>query len=316
MDYTIEVNNLTRIFGKFVAVNAINFNVRPGEIFGFLGPHGAGKSTTIRMLCGIIPPSGGTATVAGYDVMNNPENVKSSIGYMSQKFSLYEDLTVSQNIDFYSGIYNVKKNIRKERKSWVLEITGLKDNIDTVTSNLSGGWKQRLALACAVIHNPKVLFLDEPTAGVDPLARRRFWDLIYETAAGGTTVFVTTHYLDEAENCNRLALIYNGDIIALGTPAEVKSKSISSDVLEIECSDCIKSMDLLIPQEFVSQVTPFGNKLHIIVKSEEKDVVDIVKKILSSNNIELYLAKFETPTLEDVFIYLITQHTKSSGEKQ
>jgi ABC-2 type transport system ATP-binding protein len=220
----VEVRDLEKRFGAFVAVNRVSFSVRRGEIFGFLGPNGAGKSTTIRMLIGILPPTSGTGTVAGFDVAREPERVKAQIGYMSQRFSLYEDLTVEENIDFYAGIYRVARDKRQARKEWVLEMAGLSDRRRARTSVLSGGWKQRLALGCAILHEPPILFLDEPTSGVDPINRRRFWDLIHTLADGGTTVFVTTHYMDEAEYCDRLALIYRGEMVALGTPAALKAE--------------------------------------------------------------------------------------------
>jgi ABC-2 type transport system ATP-binding protein len=219
----VEVRDLEKRFGSFVAVNRVNFSVARGEIFGFLGPNGAGKSTTIRMLIGILPPTSGTGTVAGFDIAREPEKVKTQIGYMSQRFSLYEDLTVEENIDFYAGIYRVPREKREARKAWVLEMAGLVERRRARTSVLSGGWKQRLALGCAILHEPPILFLDEPTSGVDPINRRRFWDLIHALADQGTTVFVTTHYMDEAEYCDRLALIYRGELIALGAPSALKA---------------------------------------------------------------------------------------------
>ncbi|MBU0951438.1 MAG: ABC transporter ATP-binding protein [Elusimicrobia bacterium] len=220
---SISVTNLTKQFGKFTAVNAINFEIRQGEIFGFLGPNGSGKSTTIRMLCGIIESTSGEGYVGGYNINTESEKVKSVIGYMSQKFSLYEDLSVSQNIDFYSGIYGIPKEKKQEKKDWILEMAGLKGKERSTPKELSGGWRQRLALGCAVIHQPKIIFLDEPTAGVDPISRRNFWDLIQDLSQQGITIFVTTHYMDEAEHCNRLAFIYNGDLISTGTPRELKT---------------------------------------------------------------------------------------------
>jgi len=225
--FAIEVDKLERTFGNFVAVDKINFKVRKGEIFGFLGPNGAGKSTTIRMLCGLLAPTSGYCSVAGFAIPKYAEKVKANIGYMSQKFSLYEDLTVEENIDFFAGIYKLDKTKRTERKEWVLEMAGLKEHRKALTKELAVGWKQRLALGCAILHEPPVIFLDEPTSGVDPISRRRFWDLIYEMTAKGKTVFVTTHYLDEAEYCDRLALIYRGKIIALGTPAELKKEYLA-----------------------------------------------------------------------------------------
>ncbi|HOX08067.1 MAG TPA: ABC transporter ATP-binding protein [Planctomycetota bacterium] len=221
----VSVCNLEKRFGDFVAVDRISFEVARGEVFGFLGPNGAGKSTTIRMLCGILAPSGGSGTVAGCDIRAEPERTKANIGYMSQRFSLYEDLSVEENIDFFSGIYRIPKERKAARKDWVLRMAGLEAHRGERAAVLSGGWKQRLALGCAVLHEPPILFLDEPTSGVDPASRRRFWDLIYAMAEAGTTVFVTTHYMDEAEYCGRLGLIYRGQLIALGTPAELKARA-------------------------------------------------------------------------------------------
>jgi ABC-2 type transport system ATP-binding protein len=221
-NYAVVVENLEKRFGSFVAVNRINFQVARGEIFGFLGPNGAGKSTTIRMLCGILAPTAGRGTVAGFDIRTQPEQIKANIGYMSQKFSLYQDLTVEENIDFYSGIYCIPAKKKRERKEWVIEMSGLAEHRHSLTSILSGGWRQRLALGCAILHEPPIVFLDEPTSGVDPISRRQFWDLIYDLSGKGVTIFVTTHYMDEAEYCNRLGLIYRGELIALGTPHELK----------------------------------------------------------------------------------------------
>ena len=223
-DNAVVVENLEKRFGRFVAVDRVSFQVGRGEVFGFLGPNGAGKSTTIRMLCGILAPSGGRGTVAGFDIGTQPELVKAHIGYMSQRFSLYQDLTVEENIDFYSGIYRIPANKKRERKEWVIEMSGLAGHRRSLTAVLSGGWKQRLALGCAILHEPPIVFLDEPTSGVDPISRRKFWNLIYDLSAQGVTIFVTTHYMDEAEYCNRLGLIYRGELIALGTPHELKSE--------------------------------------------------------------------------------------------
>src|SRR4030042_1751228 len=219
----VVVKDLERRFGGFMAVNRVSFEIKKGEIFGFLGPNGAGKSTTIRILCGILAPSGGTGTVAGFNILKEAEKIKTHIGYMSQKFSLYEDLTVEENINFYSGIYNIPEKKKEERKEWVLRMAGLMDHRYSRTALLSGGWKQRLALGCAVPHEPPIIFLDEPPSGVDPISRRRFWDLIYDLAGKGVTVFVTTHYMDEAEYSDRIGLIYRGDMIASGRPDELKT---------------------------------------------------------------------------------------------
>ena len=223
-DYSIEVSGLTKKFGDFVAVNSISFRVRKGEIFGFLGANGAGKSTTIRMLCGLLNPTAGGAIVGGFSVGTQPEKVKERIGYMSQKFSLYEDLTVVENIRFFGGIYGLRRSRVRTRLPWILEMAGLGGREHSLTRELAGGWKQRLALGCALLHEPEIVFLDEPTGGVDPVSRRRFWDLIYDLSVRGVTVFVTTHYLDEAEYCHRIMLMHAGEIIAGGSPRELKDK--------------------------------------------------------------------------------------------
>jgi ABC-2 type transport system ATP-binding protein len=223
-DLAVRCSSLVKRFGTFVAVDDVSLDVKKGEIFGFLGPNGAGKSTTIRILCGLLAPTSGTATVNGFDVDRESESVKQSIGYMSQKFSLYDDLSVEENLDFFSGIYGVPAEQRDERKAYALRMAALETERGTMTRQLAGGWKQRLALGCAILHTPPVVFLDEPTSGVDPIARRRFWDLIYDMASAGTTVFVTTHYMEEAEYCHRLALMYRGRVVALGSPAELKTE--------------------------------------------------------------------------------------------
>lgn len=229
-DFSVVTRNLTKRFGAFTAVDDVNLEIPPGEIFGFLGPNGAGKSTTIRILCGLLAPTSGSATVNGFDVSREPERVKSSIGYMSQKFSLYDDLTVEENIDFFAGVYGVPRELRPERKAYALRMAGIEDQRNRMTHLLAGGWKQRLALGCAILHKPPIVFLDEPTSGVDPVARRRFWDLIYEMAAAGATVFVSTHYMDEAEYCHRIALMYRGRVIALGTPSELRQTHDGADM--------------------------------------------------------------------------------------
>ncbi len=219
----VHIDKLVKRFGDFVAVDNVSIDVAQGEIFGFLGPNGAGKSTTIRILCGLLAPTSGKATVGGFDVATQPEEIKRNIGYMSQKFSLYDDLTVEENIEFFGGVYGVSAEKLPARRDYVLKMAGLEDKRKTMTRLLSGGWKQRLALGCAILHEPPILFLDEPTSGVDPIARRNFWQLIYELSAAGHTVFVTTHYMDEAEYCHRVALMYGGRVIALGSPAELKT---------------------------------------------------------------------------------------------
>jgi len=222
--YSIEVKNLTKKFGSFNAVNNISFKVKKGEIFGFLGPNGAGKSTTIRMLCGIIRPTSGEAIVSGFNIYKQSEEIKKNIGYMSQKFTLYQDLTVEENIDFYGGIHSLSQSLKRERKQWVLNMAGLEGRQSSLAKQLSGGWKQRLSLGCAVLHKPEILFLDEPTASVDPVSRRDFWELIHSLSEEGTTVFITSHYMDEVERCQRVTIIYSGKIIAMDSPKELKVK--------------------------------------------------------------------------------------------
>lgn len=233
MKTAVEIHNLVKTFGEFRAVDDVSLTVNKGEIFGFLGPNGAGKSTTIRVLCGLLTPTSGSASVAGYDVATEPESIRRNIGYMSQRFSLYDDLTVEENIDFFSGIYGVPHERRAARKQYVIEMAGIEERRSTLTRLLAGGWKQRLALGCAILHEPPILFLDEPTSGVDPIARRSFWDLIYQLSRAGHTVFVSTHYMDEAEYCHRLALMYRGRMVALGTPAELKEQSSLPSMEEV-----------------------------------------------------------------------------------
>ena len=231
--WAVEVENLVKRFGDFVAVDHISLRVRRGEIFGFLGPNGAGKSTAIRILCGLLRPTSGTARVGGIDVSRDPETIRQNIGYMSQKFSLYDDLTVEENLDFFGGVYGVHAERRREREEFVLRMAGLTEQRSRMTRLLAGGWKQRLALGCAILHEPPILFLDEPTSGVDPIARREFWDLIYQLSENGHTVFVTTHYMDEAEYCHRLALMYNGKIVAMDTPAALMKAAGKSSMEEV-----------------------------------------------------------------------------------
>ena len=246
---TVEVEHLVKRFGSFVAVNNVSFSVQPGEIFGFLGSNGAGKTTTIRMLCGLLTPTSGRANVGGFDLATESEQIKRNIGYMSQKFSLYDDLSVRENIDFFSGIYGVEQARMNERRDYVLELAGLGDRQNTMTHLLPGGWKQRLALGCAILHEPSILFLDEPTSGVDPIAGRSFWDLIYKLSEDGHTVFVTTHYMDEAENCHRLALMHRGRIIALGTAPELKKELKTRTLMQLESTDLLGSMKALRPEK-------------------------------------------------------------------
>ena len=303
-EYSVSVEKLRRDFGEFVAVDDVTFSVRPGEIFGFLGPNGAGKSTTIRMLCGLLAPTGGSGTVGGHDIIKEPEEIKKTIGYMSQKFSLYDDLTVAENIDFFSGMYGVTGKKKRERTGWVLEMAGLAARRTTVTGTLPGGFKQRLALGCAILHEPRIIFLDEPTSGVDPVSRRNFWDLIYDMSGSGTTVFVTTHYMDEAEYCNRLALIYRGRIIARGTPGELKGEQMKKTVIEIRADDTVKAMETLDERGIETAV--FGNLLHATVDDAGESIPEI-EKALRQGGVDLTGIRKIVPSLEDVFVTLIEE---------
>lgn len=314
-EYAVEVRDLTRVFGDFVAVDRISLTVEKGQVFGFLGPNGAGKSTTIRMLCGLLLPSSGAGRVAGFDVMTESETIKRHIGYMSQKFSLYDDLSVEENIDFYTGIYNVPKDKRKERKSWVLEMAGLTDKRHNLTGSLAGGWKQRLALGCAVLHEPPILFLDEPTSGVDPLSRRQFWDLIAQMSHRGTTVFVTTHYMEEAEYCDELALIYRGKMIARGKPAEVKTL-IPEDILEIRVERPFEALERLEGSGLVQEAALFGDALHAVV-GNAATATSALSDFLVQQGFAVQAIKQVTPSLEDVFVSLIEldDRQRAQGEK-
>jgi ABC-2 type transport system ATP-binding protein len=300
----VVVKDLARRFGGFMAVNRVSFEVKKGEIFGFLGPNGAGKSTTIRILCGILAPSGGTGTVAGFDILTEAEKIKTRIGYMSQKFSLYEDLTVEENINFYSGIYNISEEKKIERKEWVLRMAGLLDHRHSRTALLSGGWKQRLALGCAILHEPPIIFLDEPTSGVDPISRRRFWDLIYELAGKGVTIFVTTHYMDEAEYCDRIGLIYRGELIALGTPELLKTEWMREDVLELLCERPQEAMEVLEKIAVVREAALFGKGIHVVVE-DAAQAFENIQKTLVERGFKVFQIGKIIPSLEDVFVSLI-----------
>lgn len=318
---SIEVKNLSKVFGNFTSVNNISFEVKEGEVFGFLGSNGAGKSTTIKMLCGILEPTSGDALVGGFSIATQPDEVKRKIGYMSQKFSLYNDLTVNENINFFGGVYGLQNDLLKERKKWVLEISGLEGRENTLTSSLSVGFKQRLALGCAVIHEPKIIFLDEPTGGVDPISRRKFWDLITALSEKGTTVFVTTHYLDEAEFCGRIILIDAGILIAAGSPKELKKEYIKNKVIQLDCSDIYKAAEILEKEKITDSVSIFGNSLHLTMKAPvisetifAEDEIKIITDLLSEDNeIMIYHISEITPSLEDVFLYLV--ENKAADEK-
>lgn len=300
----VVVKDLERRFDSFVAVNRVSLEVAKGEIFGFLGPNGAGKSTTIRMLCGILAPSGGSGTVAGFDIRTQSEEIKNHIGYMSQKFSLYEDLTVEENIDFYSGIYCIPPDKKRARKEWVIKMAGLEGRRNARTGTLSGGWKQRLALGCATMHEPAIIFLDEPTSGVDPNSRRQFWDLIYDLVNRGVTVFVTTHYMDEAEYCDRIALIYHGEIIAEGTPDTLKTQLMQEDVLEVSCQQPQDAMEEIRKLTGVKEVALFGTRLHVVA-DDGATVAGSLNDILPKKGFPVERIEKIVPSMEDVFVSLI-----------
>lgn len=305
----VEVNGLTKRFGDFVAVDSMSFTVKRGEVFGFLGPNGAGKSTTIRMLCGLLEPTEGTARVGGYRIGDQSDLVKANIGYMSQRFSLYEDLTVEENIDFYGGVYGLEGKRLRERKAWAITMAGLEGKESMLTRNLSGGWKQRLALGCAILHEPPIVFLDEPTGGVDPISRRDFWDLIYSLSSRGVTVFVTTHYLDEAEHCNTIGFVYAGRLIALGSPTELKHRLDRYAMFEVLSNKPVDAMELLQQQPWSVETSIFGSAFHLSTTGIEKPERE-VKRLLESNGIEVRKIHRITPSLEDVFIHLIAEEDK------
>jgi len=309
----VVVEDLTRRFGEFLAVDHISFTVPKGEVFGFLGPNGAGKSTTIRMLCGILTPTSGRGRVVAYDIMQESEQIKQRIGYMSQKFSLYEDLTVEENIEFYADVYGVPLARMAERKSWILEMAGLRDRTRSLTRELAAGWKQRLALGCAVVHEPEVLFLDEPTAGVDPVSRRAFWDLIYTVAGQGVTVFVTTHYMDEAEHCDRLGMIYGGKLIALGSPQQLKRRYVAGRLLEIQAEPVMAALESLENEPAAKEVAVFGAALHVVVADEPGE--QAVRDALSQSGVAVRRMETILPSLEDAFVALIEEADRGAGRE-
>lgn len=307
----IETENLTKRFRSFVSVDGISFSVDQGEVFGFLGANGAGKSTTIRMLCGILSPTSGNAVVGGYSIVTDPGMVKKSIGYMSQRFSLYNDLTVEENIDFFAGVYGISKSEVRARKTQLLKNANLEGFEKTITGSLPGGIKQRLALGTAVIHRPPIVFLDEPTSGVDPVSRRVFWDLIRELSDNGTTVFVTTHYLEEAEYCSNIIFLNAGRIIAQGSPGNIKHNAIHGTMYHINCDPLIPALQLLTAFPGVIDVSAFGNSVHLLLGSMNLDgISDQIVSYLASRNISVGSITLAMPSLEDVFIHLLEKESK------
>ncbi|MGA3315908.1 MAG: ABC transporter ATP-binding protein [Candidatus Korobacteraceae bacterium] len=304
-DNSVVVHDLVKRFGTFIAVDRLNLEVHKGEVFGFLGPNGAGKSTTIRMLCGLLTPTSGQAMVAGYDVARQPEAVRQHIGYMSQKFSLYNDLTVMENLRLFAGLYSVPPSAADERIAWALEMSNLKGREDSITADLPGGWKQRLALGCAVLHQPPLLFLDEPTSGVDPISRRQFWELIHQMVESGVTVFVSTHYMEEAEYCNRLGLIFRGQMVALGPPSELKQHAMKGDLLVVDCDRLAQAMGALESAPGVQDVAVFGSTLHLVVDAAGTAIPQL-RTYLEQKGIQVSRLERVRPSLEDVFVALTT----------
>ena len=303
----IAVADLTRRFGDFVAVDRLTFDVRQGEVFGFLGSNGAGKSTTIRMLCGLLEPSSGTATVGGIDVSRDPEGVKRRIGYMSQRFSLYESLTVDQNITFFGGIYGLDRATLDARRRFVLDIAGLHGRERSKAADLAGGWRQRLALGCAILHQPTIVFLDEPTGGVDPLSRREFWSLIDSLSASGVTVLVTTHYLDEAEHCNRLAIIHGGRLAALGTTGELKQVFAGRALVELRAANPVEAMRLLDAMPEVEKTSVFGTAVHAVLNGDPRQASAVLRQRLQAAGVAVASIDPVQPSLEDVFLEVVEQ---------
>jgi ABC-2 type transport system ATP-binding protein len=297
----IEVHDLSKRFGAFVAVNKVSFDVRAGEIFGFLGSNGAGKSTTIRMLCGLLKPTSGTAMVGGMDVGRDPEGVKRRIGYMSQRFSLYESLTVDENIRFFGGVYGLDRVRLAARRDFVLDMAGLRGRESTITRALSGGWRQRLALGCAILHEPPIVFLDEPTGGVDPLSRRRFWRLIDGLSQAGVAVLVTTHYLDEAEHCHRIAIIQAGTLAALGTVAELKQTFAGRPIVEVRATPPVEAMKVLDAMPDVEKTSIFGTAVHAVLRTAQADPAAIAARLRDAG-LDVAACGLVEPSLEDVFL--------------
>jgi drug efflux transport system ATP-binding protein len=303
MTLPLEVYGLTKKFGDFTAVDHVSFTVQPGEVLGYLGPNGSGKTTTIRMLCGLLTPTEGTANIMGIDVFKNREQIKPLIGYMSQKFSLYDDLTVLENLQFYAGVYEIPEAEEKKRIDEILHLAGLQERTSSLTVELSGGWRQRLALGCSILHRPKLLFLDEPTSGVDPVARREFWDLIYEMASQGTTVFITTHYMDEAEHCNRVAFMYRSKLMALDTPAVLKSRYLHGAAWDLAANPLLETVDELSRTDGVAQASLHGDRAHVILDSVQWSP-DSLTKYLAAKGITVNSIETVQSTLEDVFTLL------------
>ena len=311
----VVTRQLTRRFGKRVAVDHLDLRVRAGELYGFLGPNGAGKSTTLRMLCGLLEPSGGGGTVLGIDLVSEPERIKSVIGYMSQKFSLYDDLTVDENLTFYARVYEVPRALREGRIAQMVRVADLTERERQLAGTLSGGYRQRLALACALVHSPRLIFLDEPTAGVDPVSRRNFWGLIRRLADHGTTILVTTHYMDEAELCDTLGFIYEGKLIAQGSPAVIKSETFRRPVIEVDVEDLRRASDLLADWEAVEEVLRVGTRLRVVLAADAAEAGD-VKGFLVRAGLHVRWAHDVEPSVEDLFVSFVDKERKARLREQ
>jgi ABC-2 type transport system ATP-binding protein len=301
--FDVETFELTKVFGEVVAVDSVSLKIEKGEIFGLLGPNGAGKTTLVRLLCGLLKPTSGDALVGGFSILKEPEEVKKIIGYMSQRFGLYDDLTVEENISFYAGIYLNDKKLAKKRTEEIIEELSFQRYRRTLAMHLSGGWRQRLSFATAIVHEPKIVFLDEPTSGVDPVSRRQFWELVYNLSAKGKTVLVTTHYMDEAERCNGVAFISAGKIIALDSPTNIKKKYLRGEVVSIIPEDLMKCYDALRSLDFVEDVGIFGDSIHIVVENADEKMPEIFNFLLKKGLAYVKVEKIQ-PSIEDVFVAL------------
>ncbi len=307
----ISVRGLTKRFGSFTAVDGVTFEVGRGEVVGYLGPNGSGKTTTIRMLCGLLSPTDGSIQVMGVDVVRNPEKVKSHIGYMSQKFALYDDLTVRENLEFYAGVYDISRKETRERLPEILKMAGLETRADARVNVLSGGWRQRLALGCALVHRPPLIFLDEPTSGVDPLARREFWDLIYELAASGTTIFVTTHYMDEAEHCGRVGFMQQGRLLAFDTPRALKTQHLRGTAWDLDANPLLEAIELLSTLPGIAQARLHGDRAHVIVAPGTWSSESLTAR-LAEHSVTVASVEPVESSLEDVFTSLATRRGSGS----
>ena len=308
----IETQDLTVYYGKHRGIKGVNLTVEQGEVFGFLGPNGAGKTTTIRMMLGLLQPTAGEIEVLGIAMSNHPERIRPRIGYMSQRFSLYNDLTVLQNLRFYGRAYGLENDVLEERIREALRMTNLEGREYTHTKDLSGGWRQRLALNAAILHRPELIFLDEPTAGVDPVSRRAFWDLLYKLIAEGITVFVTTHYMDEAEHCNTIAMMHYGHLIAMGSPDELKATRMQGTLLELDCDPVMPALDVLPDQPGIREVAIYGVLLHVVTEDPAEQAIPRITALLESQGIAVRHLVPILPSLEDVFVSMVEAHDRSA----